>query len=88
MIKENPKIHIPRSETDSSDPNTEYTLLIVEPDSSKNYSILRVEPDPNTEYSIMIYDPRTQRPPVDINQNTLDAILRELKKRKDESTNK
>jgi len=62
MIKENPTIQIPRRKTDSSDITTEYSIQIVEPDSSKNYSILRVEPDPGAEYSIMIYDPRTQRP--------------------------
>ena len=88
MIKDNPTIHIPGSKTDSSNPTTEYSLQIVEPDSSMNYSILRVEPDPNAEYSILIYDPKTQRPPADIDTNTLDAILKELKKRNDEAKNK
>jgi len=88
MIKENPTIHIPRSKNDSSDITLKYSLQIVEPDSSKNYSILRLEPDPDAEYSIMIYDPRTQRPPTNIDPKTLDAILRDLEKRKKELKNK
>ena len=88
MIKQNPTIQIPRSKIDSSDITTEYSLQIVEPDPSKNYSILRVQPDPDAEYSIMIYDPKTQRPPTNIDPKTLDAILRDLEKRKEELKNK
>ncbi|MDZ7860048.1 MAG: hypothetical protein U5O15_05195 [Candidatus Krumholzibacteriota bacterium] len=68
MIKDNPKIYILESETSDSHSASEYSLQIVEPDSSMNYSILSVEPDPNGDYSIMIYDPKT-----------LDAILKEIK---------
>ena len=82
MLKTNPRIYIPRSNTSVPGSDTEYAIQIVKPDPGKNYSILRVEPDPNTEYSMMIIDPRTQKPPTDIDPNALKAIIDQLKKRK------
>ncbi len=88
ILKENPKIYIPRKNSTVPHQETEYAIQLVKPDPSKNYSILRVEPDPNTEYSMMIIDPRTQKPPANIDPNIADSILEELKKRKEESMKK
>ena len=88
MLRSNPKIYISPSNPSIPGPSTEYTIQIVEPDPSKTYSILRVEPDSNTEYSMMMIDPKTQKPPTTIDPNTLDAILEELKHRKEEATDK
>jgi secreted protein with Ig-like and vWFA domain len=63
-------------------------MRIVEPDPSIDYSILRVKPDPNVEYSMIIIDPTTQKPPTTIDPNALEAIIDELKKRRQESIEK
>jgi len=85
MIKDDPKIQIPGTDNYSSNSASVYSLQIVEPDSDMNYSILRVEPDPNAGYSIMIYDPKTHRPPKDIDPKTLEAIQKELKLREEKN---
>jgi hypothetical protein len=60
----------------------------VQPDPSIDYSILRVEPDSSRHYSMRIIDPKTQKPPAHLDPNELKAITDEIEKRRQESEDK
>ncbi len=88
MLRANPKIYIAPGQTGVPGPGTEYAIQIIKPGTGKDYSILRVKPDPDTEYSMLIIDPKTQKPPSTIEPNELNAILEELKNRREAAADK